>query len=135
MQNKKYAKFENGKLVFAPLNKNNISNWGLNEALVKAEGYMLVIEEPMPEGFKMPIKTYIEQAGNIVCVWKEGYKEPTIEEQVAKLEAETGLTRIMREGILAEGSPYSAYAKEKALEIEELAYQLRAKEDSGATLE
>lgn len=60
---------------------------------------------------------------------------PTLEERVAKLEAETGLTRIMREGILAEGSPYSAYAKEKALEIEELASQLRVKEDSGATLE
>lgn len=67
--------------------------------------------------------------------------EPTLEEQVAKLEAETGLTRIMREGILAEGSPYSAYAKEKALEIEELASQLRtadtqsADELIGATLE
>lgn len=48
-----------------------------------------------------------------------------IEEQVAKLEAETGLTRVMREGILAEGSPYSDYVKEKALEIEDLASQLR----------
>lgn len=67
--------------------------------------------------------------------------EPTLEERVAKMEAETGLTRIMREGILAEGSPYSAYAKEKALEIEELAAQLRtddtqsADELVGATLE
>ena len=51
--------------------------------------------------------------------------EPTLEEQVAKLEAETGLTRIMREGILAEGSPYSAYAKAKAQEIEDLAKELR----------
>ena len=56
--------------------------------------------------------------------------EPTLEERVARLEAETGLTRIMREGILAEGSPYSAYAKEKALEIEELARQLRTTEKS-----
>lgn len=56
--------------------------------------------------------------------------EPTLEERVAKLEAETGLTRIMREGILAEGSPYSAYAKEKALEIEELAEQLRKQEET-----
>lgn len=58
--------------------------------------------------------------------------EPTLEERVARLEAETGLTRIMREGILAEGSPYSAYAKEKALEIEELAAQLRTPEESSA---
>ena len=51
--------------------------------------------------------------------------EPTLEEQVAKLEAETGLTRVMREGILAEGSLYSDYAKAKAQEIEDLAKQLR----------
>ena len=51
--------------------------------------------------------------------------EPTLEERVARLEAETGLTRVMREGILAEGSPYSLFIKEKALEIEELASQLR----------
>jgi hypothetical protein len=51
--------------------------------------------------------------------------EPTLEEIVSKLEDETGLTRIVREGILAEGSPYSAYAKEKALEIEDLAKDLR----------
>ena len=54
-------------------------------------------------------------------------QEP-LEAKVARLEAETGLTRIMREGILAEGSPYSAYAKEKALEIEELAAELRTSE-------
>ena len=56
--------------------------------------------------------------------------EPTLEEQVAKMEAETGLTRIMREGILAEGSLYSDYAKAKAQEIEDLAKQLREIEDN-----
>jgi hypothetical protein len=65
--------------------------------------------------------------GKHIIVVNPAPTEPTLEERVAKLEAETGLTRIMREGILAEGSPYSAYAKEKALEIEELASQLRAK--------
>lgn len=65
----------------------------------------------------------------------------SIEEQVARLEAETGLTRVMREGILAEGSPYSLFIKEKALEIEELASQLRTDDNqstdelTGATLE
>ena len=90
------------------------------------------------------VEMEVEQAYNGAWYVK-GYApaapEPTLEEQVAKLEAETGLTRIMREGILAEGSPYSAYAKEKALEIEELASQLRtadtqsADELIGATLE
>lgn len=79
--------------------------------------------------------------GKYIIVEKQPKPEPTLEERVARLEAETGLTRIMREGILAEGSPYSAYAKEKALEIEELAAQLRtddtqsADELIGATLE
>ena len=52
--------------------------------------------------------------------------EPTLEEQVAKLEAETGLTRVMREMVLAENSGASDYVKSKAQEIEELAKQLRA---------
>ena len=51
---------------------------------------------------------------------------PTIAEQVAKLEAETGLTRVMREMVLAENSGASDYVKAKAKEIEELAKQLRA---------
>ena len=55
--------------------------------------------------------------------------EPTIEEQVVKLEAETGLTRVMREIILAENSGASDYVKAKAQEIEDLAKQLRATEE------
>lgn len=51
--------------------------------------------------------------------------EPTIEEQVAKLEQDYNMTRWQREGILAEGSLYSEYTKAKAQEIEDLASQLR----------
>ena len=63
--------------------------------------------------------------GKYIIVVNPAPTEPTLEERVAKLEAETGLTRIMREGILAEGSLYSDYAKAKAQEIEDLASQLR----------
>lgn len=52
--------------------------------------------------------------------------EPTIAEQVAKLEAETGLTRVMREMVLAENSGASDYVKAKAQEIEDLAEGLRS---------
>lgn len=48
-----------------------------------------------------------------------------LEQQVAKLEATTGLIRPMRENILAEGSAYTEYTKAKAQEIENLAEQLR----------
>lgn len=51
--------------------------------------------------------------------------EPTLEEQVAKLEAETGLTRVMREMVLYENSGASEYVKAKAQEIEALAKELR----------
>ena len=57
--------------------------------------------------------------------------EPTLEEQVAKLEAETGLTRVMREMVLAENS--GAYVKAKANEIEDLAKQLRDTEETSGT--
>lgn len=59
--------------------------------------------------------------------------EPTIEEQVAKLEAETGLTRIMREIVLAENSGASEYVKAKAQEIEDLAKELRTTEETSVT--
>lgn len=51
--------------------------------------------------------------------------EPTAEEQVAKLEAETGLTRAVREMVLVENSGVSDYVKAKAREIETLAAPLR----------
>ncbi len=51
--------------------------------------------------------------------------EPTTAEKVMELENKTGLTRVMREMVLAEGSGASDYAKAKAQEIEDLAEQLR----------
>lgn len=69
---------------------------------------------------------HIEQFGSdFIIVANPVPPEPTLEEQVTKMEAETGLTRIIREGILAEGSLYSDYAKAKAQEIEDLAKELR----------
>ena len=61
--------------------------------------------------------------------------EPTLEEQVAKLEAETGLTRVMREMVLAENSGASDYVKAKANEIEDLAKQLRSIEENSETVD
>lgn len=70
----------------------------------------------------------VEQAYNGAWYLK-GYAptkpEPTLSEQVAKLEAETGLTRVMREMVLAENSGASEYVKSKAQEIEDLAKELR----------
>ena len=54
--------------------------------------------------------------------------EPTLKEQVEMLESQYGMTRWQREGILAEGSTYSDYTKQKAQQIEDLAEQLRIQE-------
>lgn len=51
--------------------------------------------------------------------------QPTIQEQVELLEAQYQMNRWQREGILAEGSLYSDYTKNKAQEIETLAEQIR----------
>ena len=79
------------------------------------------------------IEMEVEQAYNGQWYLK-GYApskpEPTLEEQVSKLEAETGLTRVMREMVLAENSGASDYVKAKANEIEDLAKQLRATEET-----
>lgn len=54
---------------------------------------------------------------------KKAHKD--IENQVASLEASSGLIRPLREMVLAENSGASEYVKSKAQEIEDLAAQLR----------
>ena len=77
---------------------------------------------------------HIEKKGKqYVIVANPAPKEPTLEEQVAKLEQDYGMTRWQREGILAEGSLYSDYTKAKAQEIEDLAAELRTAEESSVT--
>lgn len=51
--------------------------------------------------------------------------EPTTEEQVQAKELQTGLTRAVRELVLAEGSGASEYVRKQAMEIEALAAPLR----------
>lgn len=63
--------------------------------------------------------------GQYVIVANAPTSEPTLKEQVAKMEAETGLTRIIREMVLAENSGSSNYVKSKAQEIEDIAKELR----------
>lgn len=60
-----------------------------------------------------------------VIVENEPAPEPTIAEQVVALEQETGLTRAVRELVLADGSGCSEYVRAKAQEIEALANPLR----------
>lgn len=50
---------------------------------------------------------------------------PTVQEKVKAKEAQTGLTRAMRELVLAENSGASDYVKQQAQEIETLAAPLR----------
>ena len=56
--------------------------------------------------------------------------EPTIEEQLIILENDYQMNRWQREGILAEGSLYSDYTKSKAQELENLAEQIRHKNNN-----
>lgn len=59
----------------------------------------------------------------------------TVAEQVQALESETGLTRVMRELVLAENSGASDYVRGKAQEIETLAQGLRADTETEKTAE
>ena len=65
------------------------------------------------------------QDGQYVIVSNAAPAEPTIEEQVHALESQTGLTRAVRELVLAEGSGASDYVRAQAQEIEALAVPLR----------
>ena len=69
---------------------------------------------------------HIEQVdGQYIIVANSSKSEPTAEEQVRAKEAQTGLTRAVRELVLAENSGASEYVKSKAQEIETLAAPLR----------
>lgn len=72
---------------------------------------------------------HIEKQGeDYVIVENAAPSEPSTEEQVQAKEAETGLTRAVRELVLAEGSGASDYVKQQAQEIETLAAPLRTSE-------
>ena len=74
---------------------------------------------------------HIELVGdNFTIVENAPAPEPTTEEKVQALETETGLTRVMREMVLAENSGASDYVKAKAAEIEALAEGLRSNVES-----
>lgn len=64
--------------------------------------------------------------GQYVIVANAPLPEPTVQEQVRTLEMQTGLTRAVRELMLAGNSGASEYVKSKAQEIEVLAEPLRA---------
>ena len=80
----------------------------------------------------------VEQAYNGAWYLK-GYvpskPEPTNAEKVQVLERETGLTRAVRELVLAAGSGASDYVRAKAQEIEALANPLRGAQDVSAPAE
>ena len=74
---------------------------------------------------------HIELVGdNFTIVENAPIPEPTTEEKVRALENETGLTRAVRELVLADGSGASDYVKAKAAEIEALAEGLRSNVES-----
>ena len=73
---------------------------------------------------------HIEQINNeFVIVANTEPTELSIDEKVAMLEKQTGLTRPLREIILSENSASSEYVKQKAQEIEQMAQVLRLSDD------
>ena len=67
--------------------------------------------------------------GGYVIAANPAPAEPTVQERVQAKEAQTGLTRAIRELVLAENSGASNYVKQQAQEIEDLAQVLRVSDD------
>ena len=66
-----------------------------------------------------------EQNGTYRIVKNPADAEPSVQEQVQMKEAQTGLTRAVRELVLAENSGASQYVKSQARDLETLAAVLR----------
>ena len=73
--------------------------------------------------------------GKYTIVERDPVPGPTMAEKVRALEFFTGLTRAVRELVLADNSGASDYVKSKAAEIEELAKQLRTTEETSETVD
>ena len=125
----KYAKLVNGALQYAPRNKGSVSNYNQDVTAMLADGYLPVEETEYPKDGNNYSVNYAEAEGKIVQSWMlvptPEPVPPTIEQQVATLEAVTGLTRAVRELVLADNSGVSDYVRAKAQEIEALANPLR----------
>ncbi len=66
-----------------------------------------------------------EQNGTYRIVKNPADAEPSVQEQVQMKEVQTGLTRAVRELVLASNSGVSDYVRQQAQEIETLAAPLR----------
>lgn len=73
--------------------------------------------------------------GKYTIVERDPAPEPTAAEKVQALELSTGLTRAVRELVLADGSGASNYVRAKAQEIENLANPLRSVADTSTDTE
>ena len=97
----------------------------LNKPYTNKQRMDFIVAENHNKGYEIKeTETALEAWGHT----QEEQSRIDLESQVAQLEATTGLIRPMRENILAEGSAYSDYTKQKAQEIETLAEQLRTME-------
>lgn len=84
-----------------------------------------VIESDLKLDFPALSTDEVEQGYDGGWYMKGTAPQEPLDVKVDRLETETGLTRIMREMVLAENSGASEYVKAKAQEIEDLAQKLR----------
>lgn len=78
-------------------------------------------------------KMEVEQAYNGVW-YLEGYAPtkpaPTLEEQLVELETKYNMSRVLREGILANPDAYSEFNVKRARELEAIAEEIRRKNNA-----
>lgn len=133
----RYAKLINGTLQYAPKNKGAVSNYDQDVTAMLADGYLPVVPAAQPDDGQEYTLSYEQSGGQIREVWTlvpAAPEQPTppLAVQVALLEAQTGLTRAVRELILAKNSGSSQYIKEQAQELENMASPLRAADGAEA---
>lgn len=132
----KYAKLVNGTLQYAPRNKGSVSNYNQDVTAMLADGYLPVVPAARPDEGEEYTLSYEQSGGQIREVWTlvpaPEQATPPLAVQVALLEAQTGLTRAVRELILAKNSGSSQYIKEQAQELENMASPLRAADGAEA---
>ena len=84
-----------------------------------------IVQSDLKLDFRKVTKKNIEEAYD-GSLWEKGYApEESLIHKLDRLENEYQMPRYVREGILAEGSPYSDFTKARARELEDIAEQIR----------
>lgn len=89
----------------------------------KDSEFKFLVKDGVASDTEHTVDDYAQYNGEFIL--KGDVPPEPLKEKLLRLETEYQMPRYVREGILAEGSPYSDFTKARAQELEDIAEQIR----------